>query len=103
MSTLVKDVINIEKEAESIVSLAQEEAKRMEKHYEDQVADYRKKVMEETDRKIARFRKDAEEKHNTRMAEAEGELAAALGVFDRIPDDSLQEQAERIVERLVNH
>ncbi|OPY75252.1 MAG: hypothetical protein A4E64_01990 [Syntrophorhabdus sp. PtaU1.Bin058] len=99
MATLVKDVVGLESEAESIVQQAHAEAKQLEKAVEEEIASYRKKLTEETHRKIAEFQKNTEETYRNAQKDAEEELKAVLDALDRIPHNNLQKQVEMIVSR----
>ncbi len=97
MAPLVEDVVSLEKEADSIVAQAHAEAKALEKLALAEAEAYRRKVAEETDRKILAFQKEMEEKHRRDVAEAEKDLTQALDAVDRIPDKALEEQINKIV------
>jgi glutamyl-tRNA reductase len=102
MVTLVKDVVGLESEAESIVQQAHTEAKQLEKSVEEEVASYRRKLTDETHQRIAEFQKDTEETYRIALTDAEEELKAVLGALDRIPHDNLKKQVGLIVSRCRN-
>jgi hypothetical protein len=97
---LIEDIVNIEKEAGSIIARASEEAKRFEEVCEEEISAYRRTMTEETNRRISEFRKEAEEAFRIALDELKMELSAALDDLEHIPDDLLQAQAARIVSRL---
>jgi len=100
MLTLVEDVINLENEAESIIAHARTEAKQLEKAYEEEITANHQKIIEEMNGKIAEFQKKAEEAYRTALSEAERDLEESLEALNRISDDVLEAQTERIVARL---
>ncbi|MEI6154872.1 MAG: hypothetical protein WCQ90_12380 [Deltaproteobacteria bacterium] len=100
MVMLVKDVVNLENEAESITAYARTEAKQLEKTYEEEITAYHQKIIEEMNGKIAEFQKKAEEAYRTALSEAERDLEESLEALNCISDDVLEAQTERIVARL---
>jgi F0F1-type ATP synthase membrane subunit b/b' len=99
MVTLVKDVVGLESDAESIVQQAHAEVKLLEKSVEEEITSYRRKLTEETHQRIAEFQKNTEETYRNALTDAEEELKAVLDALDRIPYDNLQKQVEMIVSR----
>jgi len=102
MVMLIKDVVGLESEAESIVLQAHTEAKQLEKTVEEEIVSYRKKLIEETQQRIAEFQRNTEERYRNALAAAEGELKTVLDALDRTPDDSLRKQVGLIVSRCKN-
>ena len=102
MATLVKDIVSLEKEAESIIACAREEAKQLEEVCGEEIVAYRENMTEETNQRISQFRKEAEETFKVAMDEAERELSTALYDLEHIPDNLIQTQVARIVSRLIN-
>lgn len=96
---LIKDVVGLEGEAESIVLQAHSEAKQLESAAEEEVVSYRRKLTEQAHQKIAEFQRNTEEAYKKVLAEAEEELQAILDALDRIPHDKLRKQVEWIVSR----
>ncbi len=99
---LIKDVVSLENEAESIVMQAHAEAEQLERTAEEEIASYRGKLTEQAHQRIAEFQKNAEEAYGNALAEAEGELQAVLSALDRIPHDNLRKKVELIVSRCKN-
>ena len=100
MIALVEKIVSLENEAESIVAQAHEEAKRLEKASEEEIASYRRKLAEEIEQRIAAFSGEREKMHQKAMTEAEGELKAALDAVDQIPPGILRDKVEWIMSRL---
>jgi F0F1-type ATP synthase membrane subunit b/b' len=100
MVTLVKEVVNLEDEAESILASVRAETKQLEKACEEEIAAYHKKMTEEMIGKIAEFQKKTEETHRAALSEAERELKESLDALNCISDDVLVSQVERIVSGL---
>lgn len=99
MVTLVEKIVSLENEADSIVAAAHDKARELEKAAMAEVDAYRRKLSDEMEAKISSFQKDMEAKHKASAAEAEQELARAIGTVDRIADTTLREQINRIVNR----
>ncbi|MCX5808941.1 MAG: hypothetical protein NTX36_06165 [Proteobacteria bacterium] len=99
---LVKDVVNLENEAESIIAHAHAEAKQLEKVYEEEIAAYRQKMTEEMNEKIAEFQKNIEETHKAALYEAERELKESLDALNSVSDDAFGSQVDLIVSQLCN-
>jgi len=99
---LVKDVVNLENEAESIIANAHVEAKQSEKFYEEKIAGYRRKMTEEMNERIAEFQKNIEETHKAALYEAEGELKESLDALNSVSDDAFGSRVDLIVARLCN-
>lgn len=102
MVSLVKEIVSLEAEAESIIGHAHEAAKKLETDYEEQIAAYRQTVIEETNQRISEFRKKSDEAHKAALVEAERAQKIALDALENIPDDVLQKQVEQILTRLWN-
>jgi hypothetical protein len=102
MVMLVKEVVNLENEAESIIAHAHAETKQLEKIYEEEIAAYRQKMTEEMNEKIAGFQKNIEETHKAALYEAERELKELLDVLNSISDDAFRFWVDLIVSRLYN-
>ncbi len=97
MATLVESIVSLETEADSVVARARAEANEMEKSAILEVEAYRRRLAEETDQKVRAFQEEAEEKHKRSLAEMEKDLARILNDIDRIADDTLKRQIDRIV------
>jgi vacuolar-type H+-ATPase subunit H len=102
MVSLVKDIVSLEAEAESIIGHAHEAAKKLETDCEKQIASFRQKIIEETNQRISEFRIKLDEAHRTALVETEREQKIALDALESIPDDVLQKQVEQILTRLWN-
>jgi F0F1-type ATP synthase membrane subunit b/b' len=94
---LVENILSLENEADSIVAQARAEAKEIEKSAIHDVEAYRRRLAEETHQKVRAFQKEAEEKHKRSVAEMEKDLSRVLNDIDRIADDTLKRQVDRIV------
>jgi hypothetical protein len=99
MATLVDDVLNLEKEADRIVSEAHSEAQKLEKSALLEIEEYRRSATREMERKIADFAKQSEEKYRISLAEIESDLEKQLDTVDRIPGDAIRKQLKRIFAR----
>ncbi len=97
MANLVEDVVSLEKEADLIVAQGRAEAKDLEKLAIAEAEAYRRKLAEETDRKVLAFQKEMEEKHKGSVAETEKDLVRSLNAIDQIADGRLKEKIEKIV------
>ena len=102
MAMLVEDIVRLEKEAESIIAQAREDAKQLEEVCGEEIVAYRENMTEETNRRISEFRKEAEETFRKAMDEAERELSTALDNLEHIPDNLIQSQVARVVSRLID-
>lgn len=102
MATLVREVVGIEEEAESIIADAHAEAKRLEKAYNEEVSAYRKNISDETNRKIEAFRKDVEEANKKALQDEKTKLDESLDALNGISQDIINSQVEIIVSRLLN-
>lgn len=99
MDTLVEKIVSLENEADSIVAAAHTEAKGLEKSTAAEIETYRRKLSTDTDAKVSSFQKEMETKHQASVIEAEAELVRALGAVDRIEENILKRQIDRIVGR----
>ena len=79
------------------VAQAQEEATALAKQADATIAAQRRTLDEETERRIAGFRKSAVEGHEQDLAEADAAHRGALDSIDQIPEGRMQEQVQRIV------
>jgi F0F1-type ATP synthase membrane subunit b/b' len=102
MVMLVEEVVNLENEAESIIAHANAEMKQLEKVYEEKIAAYRQKMIEEMHEKIAEFQKNIEETHKAAIYEAERELKESIDALNSVSDDAFGAQVSLIVSRLCN-
>jgi hypothetical protein len=100
MANLIEDIVSLEDEADSIVAQAHAEAKELEKSAILEIEAYRQKLAEETDRKVAAFSKEMEEKQMRSAGEMEKDLRRALDAVDQIAGGALNRQIEKIVTKL---
>ncbi len=94
---LVENILSLENEADRIVAEAHAEAEEMEKAALLEAEAYRRKLAEETDKKVLAFQKEAEEKHQRSVADVQKELARALTAVDQIESAVLKRQVDRII------
>ncbi len=99
MNTLVENIVSLENEADSVVAMARAEAQELEKTAAADIEAFRRKLSEDTEAKVSLFQKQIEEKHKASVVEAEEELVRSLGAVDRIADDVLRKQIDRIVNK----
>ncbi len=99
MVTLVEKIVSLENEADSIVAAAHDKARELEKSATADVEAYRRKLSEDMEAKISSFQIEMEAKHKASAAEAEEELARALGAVDQVAGSLVREQIDRIVNR----
>jgi hypothetical protein len=99
MAMLVKEIVDLEAEAESILAEARAEEQNLEKSVDKEIATYRERLAEELNRKLSAFQKETAERHTSLTAQAESELKEALNDLDNIPGETLRRQVERIVAR----
>jgi F0F1-type ATP synthase membrane subunit b/b' len=99
MNTLVENIVSLENEADSVVAKARVEAQELEKSAAADIEAYRRKLSEDMEAKVSAFQKQMEEKHKASVVAAEAELVRSLGAVDRIADDVLRKQIDRIVNK----
>jgi F0F1-type ATP synthase membrane subunit b/b' len=99
MNTLVENIVSLENEADSVVTKARVEAQELEKSAAADIEAYRRKLSEDMEAKVSAFQKQMEEKHKASVVAAEAELVRSLGAVDRIADDVLRKQIDRIVNK----
>lgn len=100
MAALIEDVVSLEKEADAIVAQARAEAKALEKIAVAEAEAYRRKLADETNRKISAFQRETEAKYEHSVAETGKDLNQALNAIDEIPGHTLKEQIDKIVAKL---
>jgi len=102
MATLVKEVVGIEEEAESIIAQARADAKQLEKAYEEEIKAYRNRMSDEIKEKIDAFHKTIEEANTIALHEEELRLKESLEAIDNISQDALERQVNAIISRVLN-
>jgi len=101
-TTIVREVVGIEKEAESIISQAKAYTKQLENEYEEEIKAYRKRMSDELNEKIAAFHKNIEETNKSVLQEEEMRLNKSLEAINNIPQDVLTGLVNAIVSRMLN-
>ncbi len=96
---LVENILSLEKEADQIVAEAHAEAKEIERSALLEAEADRRKLTEETDKKVLAFQKETEKKHEHSVAEVQKELARALTAIDQIQSAVLKRQIDRIISK----
>ena len=99
MAALVENIVALEKEADAIVAQARTEAKEIEKSAIGEAESYRRRLAEDTDKKVIAFQKETEEKHQRSVAETQKELGQTLDAIDQIAGDTLKKQIDKILTR----
>lgn len=99
MSSLVENILAIEKEASDVVARAHGEAAAIAKRAGEEIAAYRATLAEATERRIAEFRLQAEARHQQDLAQAAAEFSATAEAIEHVPADVLQKQVTFIVNK----
>ena len=99
MAALVENIVALEKEADAIVAQARTEAKEIEKSAIGEAESYRRRLAEDTEKKVTAFKKEMEEKHQRSVAETQKELGQTLDAIDQIEGDTLKKQIDKILTR----
>jgi hypothetical protein len=99
MAALVDEIVALEAEADNILAQANAEAKGLVDAAHAEIVAYRQQLALEVEERLAAFRGDMEKHHKDDLGEAEAELAAALNNIDRIREDILHHQVNRIIAR----
>ena len=97
MSSLVENILAIEKEASDVVARAHEEAAAITKRASEEIAAYGATLAEATERRIAEFRRQAEARHQQDLVQATAEFNAALEAIERVPAEVVQKQVTYVV------
>lgn len=101
MSSLVEQVLDLEKEANAVVEHARAEARRIEQGAEDEVVRLKQEVSADIERRIAEFRRQAEQRHALDIEQATLEAKNALDVLEGIDTQALQRQVDRVVDQFL--
>lgn len=99
MSGLVKDVVDLEAEADAVIEKARAEARELDRAVKRDIASYQDRVGTDLDARVQVYREEAEARHARMMADARDELERALRSLERVPEGTLRAQVDRILER----
>lgn len=100
MSSLITDVLTVEKKADSIIEDARNEARQIEKKCEEEIEAYRKQKAAEMDDMVAAFQKKAEEDYMSTLSQYENELNESIKHIEGISEQVISYQIEQILARL---
>lgn len=100
MSSLIKDVLTVEKEADSIIEGARNQARQIEKSCEEEIEAYRRQKTMEMEDMVAGFQKKAEEDYISTLSLYENELRESINQIEGISEQVIARQVEQILERL---
>ncbi|MCX8111026.1 MAG: hypothetical protein N3D15_07235 [Syntrophorhabdaceae bacterium] len=100
MSSLIDDVLSVEKQADSIIEGARKEARQIEKNCEEEIEAYRRHKTIELDNMIVDFQKKAEEEYISTLSRYENELKESINQIEGISEQVISQQIEQILERL---
>ncbi len=98
MSSLIEQVLNLEKEAGAVVEAARAEARRIEQAAEEEAARARREILAAVERRIAEFRAQAGARHAQEIEQAQQEADQALKALEGLEDKALQRHVDRVVE-----
>lgn len=99
MSGLVKNVMDLEAEADAVIEKARAEARELDNAVKRDIASYQDRVGRELDARVQGYREEAQARHARTMADARDELESALRFLEQIPEGTIRAQVERILER----
>jgi len=100
VSDLVKQIQDLEAEAERIVSDSEQKAAAADKEAEERIAAMRAEVNEKTEAEIAAFRQEQEAERIGREQELRQRYAYLLEAVRTIPDSARDDMADMIVQRV---
>lgn len=102
MSGIVKNIIELEAEADTVIERARAEAKKMESAVRDEISSHQDRVNKELDAKVAAYHDDARGRHARDMEDAKRQLEEALVALSSISEHTIQVQVDRILEHYRN-
>lgn len=102
MSGLVKNIVDLEAEAEAVIEKARVEAREMDNKVRQDIASYQDRIGKEVDARVKAYREEAEYRHARDMADAKRQLEEALAALSGISEQAVRVQVNRILEHCRN-
>lgn len=97
MSSLIENVLTLEREANDLVAVAQRQAQQFDKDTASQMEGVRNELAAATDQRVEAFRHEAETRHERGLEQAEREHQEAAAALDAIGAPQVQRCAEQVV------
>lgn len=99
MTSLVDNVLAVEKQADDVVAEAHAKAKQMHAEAETEIAGIQEAIQQDLKRRIAAFRADAENRHKKDVEQAQAELAVELKKLSALNAEQINTQTAKILTR----
>lgn len=101
MTSLIENIVSLEKRAAEIVADAQDQAKAIELRADEEIAQATDRLIKETDSRIEAHRAESVRRQEAELATVEAEAVAASSAIARITPAVISKYAERVVARLL--
>lgn len=102
MTSLVDNIISLEKEADGIIEEAHAHSKDALKSVDDELALYRDQLAADIEARLAAFTAEVRKQFEESLARASGKHAERLRALKELPEDFRALQVDRIVDRFNN-